>query len=146
MSKTERRCFLCLSENGRARIPESAIIQVLRRLLIFIPKKNRVCKTNLEFGHFTEEALRRIKSSRDDCILDGDEITKWMKTLVSISNSQSIIMNFSKNSEFKSEDYLLLLGVTKSQFFEIFEKCKKYLYHSKNRSRENVKMSKRYTD
>lgn len=138
VSKTQRRCFLCKNENGRARIPESAVLQVLRQLLIFIPSNNRICKKHVEFGRFTDDALRLIKSDRESFIMDGDAITKWMKTLVSISNSQSCIMDFSKNSQFKTEDFMLLLGVTKSQFLEIFEKCKKYLYDSKNRSRENA--------
>jgi hypothetical protein len=107
-------------------------------MMIFIPRTNRVCGIHLNDGLLTDQALTMIKANKQHFMMEGDEITSWIKKLVNSLDNKSTIMDFSRDSNFKSEDYELLLGVTKDEFFELYSICKPHLHSSKNRNKANA--------
>jgi hypothetical protein len=107
-------------------------------MMIFIPRTNRVCSSHLNDGIFNDQAISMIHANKKHFLMEGDEITEWIKKLVNSMDNKPIIMDFSRETNFKSEDYELLLGVKKDQFFELFSICKPHLHASKNRKKENA--------
>jgi hypothetical protein len=82
--------------------------------------------------------MEHITANKSSFIMEGSNITTWIRTLVNALNQETNFIDFSIKTSFKSEDFELLLGVSKSEFLLLFEICRPHLHKSKNRCPENA--------
>ncbi|OXA36758.1 hypothetical protein Fcan01_28473 [Folsomia candida] len=75
---TQNQCFICGCKTGRTRLPAGSIRQAWQLRQIFIPLKNRCCKSHLVDGKFTFQALEDIEVHKLGVELSGDKLFEWM--------------------------------------------------------------------
>lgn len=134
---SERKCCVCPG-NGRLAIPKSAIESFWLATGIWIPLKNRCCAEHLQDGLFTLESVALLRS-RAKCgvWLKSSEIQGWVKDLT--ANKAMQLNYFDVESPNMAEsDYLLMFGITKNHFEDMFLTIKDHLRYSLHRSPRNA--------
>ncbi len=134
---SERKCCVCPG-NGRLAIPRSAIESFWLATGIWMPLKNRCCVEHLKDGVFTEESVILLRS-RAKCgvWLKTSEIQSWIQDLTANTAMRSNYFDVDSPNMAES-DYLLLFGITKENFEDLFLSIKDNLRYSIHRSPKNA--------
>jgi len=123
---SERCCFICHNGTGRSRVPYLAVIDVWIQRRIFVPPKNRCCKSHLAHGLFSREALSAIEATNSHVVTTGLEMSKWMQALTDQFLVSRNFLDFEPSSRLTEAEFDMLLGLSKKQFEELFS----YTTHS----------------
>jgi len=130
---TERCCCICSSIKGRSRVPYLAIIEAWIRRQIFIPSKNRCYKSHLTNGIFTQETIDNLQPTKSYAEVTGTEMSKWMKVVTDQLLIARNIFDFEPNSRMSEQDFDMLVGLSKTQFEDLFSYVEKSLRNTKLR-------------
>lgn len=138
---TENCCFICRekTKGTRSVIPPSAILDLWINLQIYIPPKNRCCKSHIEKGKFKDDDIISIQRQVSEIQMNTAHVKYIIESLTTFAkNKSAAIIDFSDSSLFEDKDYELLLGLSKENFLAVFETIKNRLRSSCNRSAINA--------
>ncbi|CAL8071538.1 unnamed protein product [Orchesella dallaii] len=134
---TQSRCFICRNDEpgGRHRISSSAVLDLWKKMYIYLPDNVRCCSTHLtnENKYFSVDALM--------CIEKLEDVKPKQMTLADAARLISMLtmavksppMNFTTYGFRNDKDYFTLTGLTKSEFDAVFATVEKRLRRSHNR-------------
>jgi hypothetical protein len=139
VGKSERRCFVCKSAQGRRRIPNSALLDIWIQAKVLVPEDNRTCSEHLDNGRFTSDAITLIQATRTDAELTGQQISSWLINITKKLSQRHRPVDFNVGSPLTDNDYKLLTGITRDQFRELVGVLKENkMRESGNRSLRNA--------
>jgi len=133
---TMNSCFICNRSSGsgsRCRVPYSAVIDAWIQKRIFVPPKNRCCKSHVAEGLFTLEAFQQIKATKSFAVTTGIEMSKWMHVVTDQLLVPKNLLDFEPTSRLTDKDFDMLLGLSKLQFEELFKYVSSDLRNTKLR-------------
>lgn len=134
---TQNSCFLCGKKSGRSRIPATALMQAWRIRRIKIPRENRCCSEHLVNGKLTPMSLQLINPSKEYTTMSAEAVTEFIHDLTDEISKSQLAVDFNTNSNLTSDNYKLLLGITREQFDDLMTYCKT-VKSSPNRSSRNA--------
>lgn len=104
-----------------------------------LPHENRTCFDHLNGDKFSEEALERIKPTKDGVLMSDEKLTNWIleMTLLVKKQLKRKRVDFDDIENVPMEDYKLLTGLSKADFELLLEYLKGNLNNSRNRSVRN---------
>jgi len=137
VAASEGRCFVCSSSKGRIRVKAQVRIDTWMKIGVYIPDKNRMCEHHTTEGYLNEDALKQVKV-KSSTKMTSEEISKWFGLLTCEAKKTRKIIDFEPSSPFKSEDYELLLGVSRANFDSMMNFISGAVKTSENRSVRNA--------
>jgi hypothetical protein len=133
--RSESRCVVCKSRDGRSRIPTSALIDLWVKTKIFVPSNNRTCAAHLESGKFLAEAIGLIVATKKYAEVTGLQVSDWMTNLADQLGKRHRPVDFNSSAGLTDEDFRLLTGIGRESFGELVDVLKgSKMRESSNRS------------
>ena len=80
----------------------------------------RCCREHLADGVFNNEALQVITSTKDGVLLSPNQVTRLLSEMTKQAKRNVGLLSFDLDSRMTSDDYEMILGVTKEQFEILF--------------------------
>ena len=140
VASSQRYCFICKNNEGRARVPKEARAQCWMEKDISIPFNNRVCKIHLDGKLFSQEALDSIEGTKDGVRMTDEEMADWIFDLTQLAKGEGKRRryNFDDPKNVPASEYKLLVGFEKEDFDYLVTRISPYLNKSSNRSVRNA--------
>jgi len=136
IGKTEKQCCVCNQKNGRSAVPKSAIRDLWRQKKIYLHPNSRTCPHHIQFGKFIATAFEVLEEkSHHETVLNASEVAEWVDWLTHETGAAIINVD---GKDFSEYEYMLLLGVTKDQFDDMYSTIASKLRWSVNRSGRNA--------